>query len=158
MLSLNLSARPQVKLPASAFPKSADFYICDKCGQDITMQLHPPRSHALPPIGPERYQCRCGEKYATGAIEWDHLSDWKRRNQIREVFIFGILLSVMSIVISGPVYFVLRHEFNAARVALVAAVLITAFPFCAISIPFLLDLAASVSRTRSGTSVSSGKN
>jgi hypothetical protein len=158
MLSLNLSARSQVKLPASAFPQSADIYICNKCGQDITNQLHPPRPHSLPPIAPENYRCKCGEKYATGAIEWDHLSDWQKTNRLRGVFLFGIFVSVMSIIISGPIYLVLRYDFHVARAALVVAWLITVFPFCAISIPFLLDLAASVSRTRSATNVSSGKN
>jgi hypothetical protein len=75
MLSLNLVTRPLITLPASAFPNRADVYVCDKCGRDITKHLRPGQSHTWAPMGRERYLCLCGQKYLTGAREWDHFSE-----------------------------------------------------------------------------------
>jgi hypothetical protein len=79
MTSLNLSAPHPTTLSASAFPTSADVYLCDKCGRDVTKHLHRGQAHVWKPIDPNRYQCRCGEKYLIGATEWDHLGEWERK-------------------------------------------------------------------------------
>jgi hypothetical protein len=95
MLSLNLGARPLVKLPASAFPDRADIYVCDKCGRDITRHFRPGQAHVWAPMGPERCLCLCGERYLTGAKEWDHFSDWERNRRVGDTLGLGILFSAI---------------------------------------------------------------
>jgi hypothetical protein len=95
MLSLNLGARPLITLPASAFPNGADVYVCDKCGRDITRHFRPGRAHVWAPMGPERYLCLCGQRYLTGATEWDHLSDWERNRRVKDTLGLGVLFSAM---------------------------------------------------------------
>src|SRR3954468_14606453 len=80
------------QLPASEFPAPADAYLCDTCGKDITRHLHAGRSHVLRPLGPLRYMCQCGQKYLSGAVEWDHLDDWEKRKRMADVGLAIILL------------------------------------------------------------------
>src|SRR5580765_349053 len=94
MVSLNLGGRPLVTLPASAFPDRADAYICDKCGRDITEHFRPCTSHSWEPMGPEKYECLCGQEYLTGAWEWDHLGYRERRQRVKSTLMFGVLFSV----------------------------------------------------------------
>jgi len=114
MFSVNLTSRPFIKLPGSAFPSSADAYECDKCGRDITKHFRPGGSHSWAPMGPERYQCTCGQKYLTGAIEWDHLGDRERKRQLVGMFAFGLLFSALISPVSLITYFFLP-EIRCAR-------------------------------------------
>jgi DNA-directed RNA polymerase subunit RPC12/RpoP len=119
MLSLNLGSRPLIRLPASAFPSRADLYVCDKCGRDITKHLHPGRAHAWAPMGSERYACSCGQKYLTGATEWDHLGGHGRKRRVRDTFGLGVLFSAMSSIPGLLVYLALHFVFGLRREALV---------------------------------------
>jgi hypothetical protein len=77
----NLDMLDATILPASRFPERADEYECDKCGRLVTKHLRAGHAHLEKPIGRERYRCRCGESYLSGAVEWDHLGDWERRRR-----------------------------------------------------------------------------
>jgi hypothetical protein len=153
MLSLNLNSRPLVKLPASAFPNRADAYMCDKCGRDITKYFRPGRAHVWAPMGPERFQCRCGQKYLTGAAEWDHLGDWERSRRVRGTFGLGILFSIILSIVGLPVYLVLHFIFGLGKGALIAGLAIATFPFFLVQITFWPGVVASMWRTRFGAVV-----
>ena len=150
MTSLNLFAANATKLPASAFPSPADTYVCDKCERDITKHLRRGQAHAWKPMGPERYLCRCGQKYLTGATEWDHLGEWERKRRVRQTLGLGILFSAPSSVIGFVAYLALHRS----RGALIGALAITPLPFLLILVPFCLHVAASMWRTRIGSSTS----
>jgi hypothetical protein len=154
MSALNPSAPNPTTLPASAFPSRADRYVCDKCGTDITKQLRAGQAHVWKPMGPERYLCHCGQEYLTGATEWDHLGDWERKNRIRQTLGIGIILSVPSSVIAFVGYLILRRSNGTLIGALVIAVL----PFLVVHIPFWFGVAASMWRTRVGTSIASERS
>jgi len=111
MISLNLNARDRITLPASAFPTRADVYTCDQCGRDITNHLHPGRAHVWAAMGPVTYRCRCGEKYLTGATEWDYFSGRERQKRVRDTLGLGLVFSAMISVLSVVVYLVLHFVF-----------------------------------------------
>src|SRR4030095_782821 len=108
MLKLDLGSRAVTKLPASSFPERADVYICDKCGREVTRHLRRGHAHVWAPMGRERYLCPCGEKYLTGATEWDHLGQWERRRRFRQTIVFGVLFSAFSSILAIPIYFILK--------------------------------------------------
>jgi hypothetical protein len=146
--SLNLSAPDATSLPASAFPTPADVYVCDKCGRDVTKHLHRGQAHVWKPVGPNRYQCRFGQKYLTGAMEWDQLGEWERKRRIGQTVGLGILCSAAFSIVGLVVYLALHRS----KAALICASAIAALPFLLMNVPFWLDVAASVWRTRVGTS------
>ena len=150
MTSLNLFAPNPTKLPASAFPSPADTYVCDKCGEDITRYLRPGQAHVWKPMGPERYLCHCGQKYLTGATEWDHLGEWERKRRVGQTLGLGILFSAPFSVIGLVAYLALHRS----KAALIGALAITALPFLLILVPFCLQVGASMWRTRIGSSTS----
>ena len=150
-LDLNTAQLPRTQLPASAFPNPADAYVCDKCGRDVTINLHRGQAHVWRPMGPERYQCRCGEKYLSGATEWDHLGDWERRRRIEQTFGLAVL-SPIAFSIPGVVACFAMHR---SKAGLVIALLITAFPFVLIQAPFWVGVSTSMWRTRMGSSIAS---
>jgi hypothetical protein len=158
MLSLNLGSRPLIRLPASAFPSAADLYVCDKCGRDITKHLHPGRAHTWAPMGPERYACSCGQKYLTGATEWDHFGERERKHRVRDTFGLGVLFSAMSSIPGLLVYLALHFVFGLRRGALVTGLVIAAAPFVLMQITFWPDVVASMWRTRAGASSASEPN
>src|SRR4029077_6286361 len=129
MLTLNLGARPVVKLPASTFPNRADLYVCDKCGRDITKHFRPRQSHSWGPMGPESFVCFCGQRYLTGAREWDHFSERERSRRVGQTLGFGILLSAIFSIPGFLAYLALRLVFGLREGALVAGLAITALPF-----------------------------
>jgi hypothetical protein len=151
MSSLNLSARPLIKLPASAFPDWADVYVCDKCGRDITQHLRRRESHSWEPMGPEAYFCLCGQRYLTGAIEWDHLGDWERARRTGNMIGLGVLLSVVSCILGSVVYFALRFGLGLREAALFSFAIIAILPFLLTQIGFWPAVIASMWRTRVGS-------
>ena len=157
MISLNLNARDRIKLPASEFPTRADVYTCDKCGWDITKHFHPVRAHVWAAMGPDKYVCRCGEKYLTGATEWDYFSERERRKRVGDTFGLGLVFSAMISVLSVVVYLVLHFVFHRSREAFAIAFFITAFPFFLMVVPFGIEVAASVWRTRVGADIAPGR-
>jgi hypothetical protein len=94
------------------------------------------------------FECLCGQKYLTGATEWDHLGDWERRRRLEQIFGLGILFSAFFLVPGLVVYFALHRS----RTAFITAFCIAALPFSLMFVPFSLEVAASMWRTRtSGT-------
>ena len=150
MQRLNLDAPKKTQLPASAFPTRADVYVCDKCGRKITKHFRPGQAHVWKPMGAERYRCRCGQLYLTGATEWDHLGNWERKRRVNQTSGLTLLFSVALSVPGFLVYL----AFHRSRGALIAGLVTTALPFVLV-VPFWLEVVASMWRTRIG-SVSSG--
>ena len=156
MTLLDLSSRPRIpagpipviKLPASAFPKWANVYICDKCGRDVTKYLHPPKSHAWQAIGPLRYTCRCGQEWLTSATEWDYMSDGERRRRIRFTLFLSRVLSVgmlgLGLVVYALIFLLAGHRRGVA----IAAVVMAALPLVSILEPSAVVVLASMWRTR----------
>ncbi len=157
MRSLNLFSRPVTQLPASSFPDRADLYICDKCGRDITKNLRPGHAHAWAAIGPERYACSCGQNYLTGAIEWDHLGEWKRKRRVQDTLVLGIIFSAMSSILGVLAYVVMHFVYDLQKAALVTGLLIAAVPFVLMQVTFWPNVFASMWRTRVGASVTSDR-
>jgi len=158
MLTLNLGARPLVKLPASTFPNRADLYVCDKCGRDITKHFRPRQSHSWGPMGPESFLCRCGQRYLTGAKEWDHLTDRERNRRVGQILGLGILLSAMFSIPGLLAYLALRFVLGFREGALVTGLVITALPVCLMQMGFWPGVVASMWRTRFGSHGASGGN
>ena len=154
MTSLNLSAPSPTTLPASVFPAPADVYVCDKCGRDVTKYLHRGHAHVWQPMGPNRYHCQCGEKYLTGAAEWDYLGEWERKRRIRQTLGIGIFFSVLFSIVGLVVYLALHHS----KGTLIGALALTAFPFLLVNVPFWLQVAVSIWRTRVGSSATSERS
>jgi hypothetical protein len=151
------TSSPQLDvLAASAFPKRADIYKCDDCERDITKYLHPGRAHVWRAMGPERFQCTCGRIYLTGATEWDHLGDWERRNRISQTIGLGILFSAMASILGLLVYLVFYFGFGCKEAA-ITALSIAVLPFVLMQVTFWPFVAASIWRTRVGTSIEVGK-
>jgi hypothetical protein len=149
MEALNLNTK---RLRASEFPDPADVYVCDKCGRDITAHLGRGQSHVWRPLGPLRYVCPCGQKYLSGAVEWDNLSDWEKRQRSRQTL--GLLI-IISAILTGFgifVYFaVTRH--NLLLLLLSALASIPSIVFLGLLVASLFDvfgIAASLWRTRIG--------
>jgi hypothetical protein len=99
-------------------------------------------------MGPNRYQCKCGQKYLTGAMEWDQLGEWERKRRIGQTVGLGILCSAAFSIVGLVVHLALHRS----KAALICASAITALPFLLMNVPFWLDVAASVWRTRVGSS------
>jgi|SRR5271155_4438671 len=148
MDTLNLNARPLTTRPASAFPDWADVYTCDKCGCEVTRQFHPPVSHSWPPMGHETFVCRCGQRYLTGAMEWDHLSSSERRRRVGLTLFLGAILSLACSALASLVYLVLRFAFGLTEAAVSTAIAVTALPFFLSQASFWSGVIASVWRTR----------
>ncbi len=147
-----LHLRPQAPLKqllASQYPEPADVYICDKCGRDITAHFHRGRAHVRPPLGPARYVCPCGERYSSGANEWDNLSDWDRRRWLSDVGLAVIILAAL-VSFSILLYRAVLHRSTMLLGCLTVVFLfsIPLFPLfgAILAIPF--ELAASIWRTR----------
>jgi hypothetical protein len=77
----------RLKLPASRFPERASSYVCDGCGAEVTKYLYLRPAKARPPYGPEKYVCRCGRQYPTGAVEWDSLNLQEKHRRILWLFL-----------------------------------------------------------------------
>jgi len=150
MLTMNLGARPVVTLPASAFPSRADAYVCDKCERDITSKFRPVHAHVRTPVGRETYSCVCGERYLTGATEWDHLGDYERSRRVGETLGLGALISAMFSVLGPAVYLILHFGFGLRRGALLMSLSIIALPFVLMQITFWPEVIASMWRTGKG--------
>lgn len=147
MEALNLNTK---RLRASEFPEPADVYLCDKCGRDIAARLRRGQAHSWRPLGPLRYVCPCGQKYLSGAVEWDNLSDWERRQRSGQTFGLVIILSAVLTCFGVLVYFALtRHNPLLLVLSVLAAVpSIAFFGLLAASLLDVFGIAASLWRTR----------
>jgi hypothetical protein len=137
------------RLPASRFPEPAEIYFCDRCGRDLTRNLCHDRAPVWQPLRPMWYACPCGQKYLSGAAEWDDLTAWERKQRIRQLRIGFVLFALLVIPVTLA-YFALRD----GGAALLAVVGISLIPSILVARPFgfvLLDLyeiIASIWRTR----------
>jgi hypothetical protein len=131
-------------LPASAFPNPAMTYVCDNCGRDVTRHLHCGQAHVWQPMGPQRYTCRCGQRWLTGAVEWDHLGDWERRRRIRDTLAISVVSVILASIPATITYFALRPW---ARTEVTTAAIILV-PLILSGAPFWIAVAASIWRTR----------
>ena len=111
---MNADRQPihSAQLPASSFPDRADVYVCDNCGRDVTKYLHRLHGHSSLPLGPQRHVCRCGQKWLTGRVEWDHLGDEGRRNHLRGIVVCIVVFSIPSSVLGATAYLVLHYLFS----------------------------------------------
>jgi hypothetical protein len=141
---MNANEHRSHTLPASEFPERAERYVCDKCGRDITSYLHPGGAHVSQVIGPVRYICRCGEKWLTGAVEWDQMDDWDRQRRFIDLRLGIILFSVPSLVLGILLYF----AFGPSRGAVVAGAAVSVLPASLQLVQFALEVGASIWRTR----------
>jgi hypothetical protein len=132
------------EVPASAFPDPATTYVCDKCGRDITKYLHRGRAHTWQPMGPQRYICRCGQRWLSGAVEWDHLGGWERRRRVRDTLALSIAFAVLA-AIPAVITYAALHAWTGAPIL---AGLMIALPAILITVPFWICVAASLWRTR----------
>ena len=148
-LNLNPEQLHTKQLRASEFPEPADVYVCDRCGRDITTHLHRGRAHVQRPLRPSRYVCRCGQKYLSGAVEWDNLSDWEKRQRLGDMGLVIIVSAVLA-VFSILVYFaVIRRSIALfAFLAMAVLFLIPLFPLFIAILASPLEIAASLWRTR----------
>ena len=138
----------QIKRPASAFPARADIYVCDQCGQDVTKYLRPGRAHVWSPMGPEIHVCSCGQQFLTGATEWHHFRYSERKRRLHQSVGLPFIFSAMLAIPGLGIYLL----FQRSKVALVTALVIAVFPFLIFLIPFWVDVAASMWRTRMSSS------
>jgi hypothetical protein len=150
MLALNIHARQVVTLPASAFPSRAHVYVCDQCGRDVTKQFRVGQSHAWAPLGPETYVCICGQRYLTGATEWDHLGDHERSRRVGKTLGVGAVISAMFSVLGLAVYLILHFGFGLRQGALLTSLFLAALPFVLMQITFWPEVIVSMWRTRMG--------
>jgi len=148
---MNLSSPEPVSLPASEFPKRADKYLCDYCGRDVSKRFRPGRPHSQAPMGPTRFTCRCGKKYVSGAIEWDHLGDRERRRRIRETLLFGVFFSVMFSIPAGLIYLFFRFLLDLRRAGFLVACIVILLPFALMQATFWPAVVASMWRTRAAS-------
>jgi len=146
----NLDMLDATILPASRFPEHADEYECDKCGRLVTKHLNCGRAHVEKPIGRERYRCRCGETYPSGAIEWDHLRDSERRRRMK-MLLFVYTRFLLPALIPAIFAFLALHYRIYWLLAICVLVSIPTIVFLYLSAISLLELiwiAASLWRTR----------
>jgi hypothetical protein len=153
LLTLGLSATRRKKLPASAFPERADEYFCDDCGRDVTKHLHFPHSHAMAPIGAERYECQCGKKWLTGACEWIHFGNREQGGMISGAFVVGMIFSIFTLPFGLGVYFMTRPS----GVGLFAAIVVGIFPLIYWELLLWQSVIKSLWRTRFGRSLMVGR-
>jgi len=139
-------------LPASSFPERADVYVCDKCARDVTKRFRPRGSHSWTPVGSPSFVCRCGQRYLTGAIEWDYLGLRERHRRVWQTLVLGVFLSGMFSIFGILVYLALRFLFHLRDAGFLVAVFITALPFVWLQMTFWPEVLASMWRTRIGSS------
>ncbi len=137
------------RLPASRFPNPAEVYFCDDCGRDVTKNLHHDRSPVWQPLRPMWYVCRCGQKYLSGAAEWDDLTTWERKQRIRQLRI-GFVLFALLMIAGTLAYFALSLG-SSTLLAILAIALIPSIVVARLLGFVLLDvfeIIASIWRTR----------
>jgi ABC-type nickel/cobalt efflux system permease component RcnA len=140
-------------LPASSFPERADVYVCDKCARDVTKHFRLRQSHSWTPMGPTRFVCRCGQRYLTGAVEWDHLGSSERHRRVWQTLWLGVLLSGMFSIVGTLIYLPLRFLLDLREAGFLVALFITALPFVWLQMTFWPEVLASMWRTRIGSSI-----
>lgn len=101
-------------------------------------------------MGRETYICVCGQRYLTGATEWDHFRDRERSHRAGEILGTGVFLSLMCSLPGLVAYLILRLAFGLREAAFVTAAIITVLPFVLMQVSFWPGVLASMWRTRFG--------
>jgi hypothetical protein len=130
--------------------KPARGYACDHCGRDLTKYLDRGHAHSFRILGPPAFICSCGQRFATGAQEWDYLDRYSRSNLLLMGPGLGAVAGLALIAFCSLVYFV------AARHSVVLFFLsVTALAPTAVFVPLAtagllqtMEIAASLWRTR----------
>jgi hypothetical protein len=104
-------------------------------------------------MGPTRFVWRCGQRYLTGAIEWDHLGSSERHRRVWQTLWLGVLLSGMFSIVGTLIYLPLRFLLDLREAGFLVALFITALPFVWLQMTFWPEVLASMWRTRIGSSV-----
>jgi cation transporter-like permease len=99
-------------------------------------------------MGRETYICNCGQRYLTGATEWDHLGNREQKQRVGKTILLGVIFSAFISLLGIVVYLALRFGFGLRKEALLAAIFLTALPFILVQLTFWLGVAASMWRTR----------
>lgn len=152
MQTLDLNTQPTNKtvLPASHYPKYADVYICDQCERNLSKYIRRRSGHGGPAIGPEWSMCKCGKKFQTGKIEWDHMSERLRADNIRISFFISVLLAITMFIEYALAYS--AHQYQSSLLWAVFAILmlpsILVLVFTFFLFQSLIRIAASIYRTR----------
>jgi hypothetical protein len=149
MQLLGLSEPSLGSLPASRFPERASAYFCDKCGEDITGGFHIRRGHGGTPLGPPTFHCVCGERYLSGACEWDQLRSYERRTEL----VGGGIAALFAVPFLGSLTAAalgIHSRSPSLTIAGIALTLLTSPFSVALWLSFLMvrDIAASIFRTR----------
>jgi len=155
MQLLGLNEAASGSLPASRFPERATAYFCDKCGEDITENFYVRRGHGGTPLGPATFNCDCGERYLSGAREWDDQLPGERRRSLRTLGIIALFAVPFAVSLSAAVLGI-REQNKALTIAGAVMTVITA-PFAVVLAPCFVevrDIAASIYRTRIAKRVS----
>jgi hypothetical protein len=95
-------------------------------------------------MGPNRYECLCGQRCLTGATEWDHLGEWERRRRSRETLWLGILSSTPFLLVGLLIYLAVKHSTG----TLIGISAFVVCPFLVVNLPFWFKVAGSIWRTR----------
>ena len=99
-------------------------------------------------MGRETFVCECGQRYQTGATEWDHFGDNERSNRVGQTVGVGLLFSAMFSIVGLIAYLVLHFAFGFQKAAILTAMALAALPFVLMQITFWLGVVASIWRTR----------
>jgi hypothetical protein len=103
-------------------------------------------------MGRETFICACGQRYQSGATEWDHFGDWERSKRAGDTLGVGLLLSAVSSIVGAVVYLILHFAFvGLQRAAFLAAMALAVLPFVLMQVTLWPGVVASIWRTRVGT-------
>ena len=142
---LNLN---RTQFPASAFPRRADTYVCDKCGADLTKYLRPHSGHGWAPYGTERYVCTCGTCYLTGAMEWDNLGPRQRRSRLVSLLGTSLVFFVVFWIYALPAGLIAYFMLRTVKAGLVVGLVVAIVPALVIPILEVSGILRSIIRTR----------
>lgn len=148
MQLLGLTDTSSGSMPASRFPERASAYFCDKCGEDITGRFHVRRGHGGMPLGPPIFYCACGERYLSGAREWDQLRSHEKRSELVGLAASALLGTPFAASVVAAALGIHSHNswlfFAAIALAILTSPLSVALWLCFLGVR---DLAASLCRT-----------
>ena len=145
----DVGSQDATRVPASRFPEPTDLYFCDSCGRDVTQHLYRGKAHMWRPLGPIWYTCKCGAKYLSGAVEWDDLSQWERKQRAWQLGIAPVILIALAIPAAIAYYGV--HARSLIVLAIFAVLAIPAPVFAwllGLTIVEALEIVKSMWRTR----------
>jgi hypothetical protein len=91
--------------------------------------------------------CAAAASWLTDAAEWDHLGDWERNRRVEQSLLLGVFLWLVTSGLAAILYFALRW-IGLGDGATIISVIFAFLPIVLILVPFALQVAASIWRTR----------